>query len=190
MGFHVLGNNGAPRAPKAIGMPKNPSGLLSILPHPRLPSAGCIHPGLICFSPWPCFPYTLHTLVPGAGEPFSGLEDTRQQGTLTDVVEASGCQALWQVRGVEERGQEGHGHVLLVAQDGFVLRTLPGEQEQLQAVRETSGLGRRPAPFSSPEDVSAHVWTPSAKALTSSGCGWERELRACVDRIPVLAVVT
>lgn len=114
----------------------------------------------------------------GAGEPLSGLEDTRQQGpcTLTDVVEASRCQALWQVCGVEERGQDGHGHVLLVAQDGFVLRTLPGVQEQLQAVRETSGLGGRPAPFSSPEDVSAHVWTPLAEALTSSGCGWEREL--------------
>lgn len=50
--------------------------------------------------------------------------------TVTNVVEASRGQALRQVRRVEERGQESHEHVLLVVQGGFVLCTLPWEQEE------------------------------------------------------------
>lgn len=59
---------------------------------------------------------------------------------LTDVVEASRGQALWQMSRVEERGQEGHGHVLLVVQGGFVLRTFPSEQEYLQVLKEMPSL--------------------------------------------------
>lgn len=50
--------------------------------------------------------------------------------TVTNIVEAPRGQALWHVCRVEERGQEGHGHVLLVVQGGFILRTLPWEQEE------------------------------------------------------------
>lgn len=104
-----------------------------------------------CVSPCPCFPFeTACTGILVAG---------RQRGrrALTDVVEASRRQALWQVCGVEERGQEGHGRVLLVVQGGFILRTIPRKQEQLQGFRGTSGLERRPPSFSSPEAISAHA---------------------------------
>lgn len=60
--------------------------------------------------------------------------------TVTDVVKASRGQALWQVRRVEERGQEGHGRVLLVVQDSFVLCALPGHQEQ--PVEDGEGVPR------------------------------------------------
>ena len=68
------------------------------------------------------------------------LPGQRGPHALTDVVKASRGQALWQMRRVEERGQEGHSHVLLVVQGGFILRTFPREQEYLQVFEETSGL--------------------------------------------------
>lgn len=147
-------------------------------------------------SPCPCIPFTPHTLVSGTGSGvgLSGLEDDRVQGhhALTDVVKASRGQALWQVRRVEERGQEGHGRVLLVVQDSFVLCALPGHQEQLQAFRETSGLEGRPCPLLSPGDISEHVygWIPQAKALTSSGL-WLRKgaFGDGVSRIPILTAI-
>lgn len=40
--------------------------------------------------------------------------------SLTDVVKASRSQSLRQVSRVQERGQEGHDHVLLVIHDGFI----------------------------------------------------------------------
>lgn len=45
-----------------------------------------------------------------------------------------------------KRGQKGHGHVRLVVQDGFVLRPLPRQQEQLGAVKEAGGLVGDPLP--------------------------------------------
>lgn len=75
------------------------------------------------------------TGVRGGSPPQAGGQGQQGRRTLTDVVEASGGQALWQVRGVEERGQESHDHVLLVVQGGFILCTLPWEQEQLQVFK-------------------------------------------------------
>lgn len=58
--------------------------------------------------PLPCGTHTL-------GEPHPPCPTT-----LTDVVKASRSPPLWQVSGVQERGQEGHGYVLLVIQHGFI----------------------------------------------------------------------
>ena len=83
-----------------------------------------------CFSPCPSLSLQLCALVSGMGT-LLGQEGKGHRGhqALTDVVEASRSQALRQMRGVEERGQEGHGHVILMVQAGFVLCTLPREQE-------------------------------------------------------------
>ena len=89
----------------------------------------------ICFLPCPRLPLATTVQLSGMGAP--GQWGHR---ALTDVVEASRGQALRQMRRVEERGQEGHGHVLLVVHGGFVLCTLPGEQEYLQVFKETPSL--------------------------------------------------
>ena len=84
--------------------------------------------------PAPASPWQLQYSCQGWEPPGSGAT------ALTDVVEASRGQALRQMRRVEERGQEGHGHMLLVVHGGFVLCTLPGEQEYLQVFKETPSL--------------------------------------------------
>lgn len=94
---------------------------------------------------------------------------------LTNIVEAPRGQALWHVCRVEERGQEGHGHVLLVVQGGFILRTLPWEQEELQVFKETSGVKRTPSSFST-EDTSAHACRLPVAGPSPRVCNLDRGL--------------
>lgn len=66
--------------------------------------------------------YTLSRISPPQLRvtPWFGGHPSPSPIPLTDVVKASRCQSLRQVGRVQERGQEGHDHVLLVIQDGFI----------------------------------------------------------------------